>query len=72
VTVRNPFVSSKPDAEYKTAELTISWEVRNVSNEASRKACCGREVEDIELQQTVELSGGESKTVKFAPEQSQN
>jgi len=28
VTVRNPFVSSKPDAEYKTAELTISGEVR--------------------------------------------
>jgi len=68
VTVRNPFVSSKPDAEYKTAELTISGEVRNVSNEAV-KGVLRAEVEDIELQQTVELSGGESKTVKFAPEQ---
>src|SRR6267143_3966806 len=68
VSVRNPFVSSKPDAEYKTAELTISGEVRNVSNEAV-KGVLRAEVEDIELQQTVELSGGESKTVKFAPEQ---
>src|SRR5260370_40882889 len=68
VTVRNPFVSSKLDAEYKSAELTISGEVRNVSNEAV-KGVLRAEIEGIELQQAVELSGGESKTVKFTPEQ---
>src|ERR1700682_5545848 len=68
VAVRNPFVASKLDAEYKTAELTISGEVRNVSNEAV-KGVLRAEVEGLELQQTVELSGGESKTVKFTPEQ---
>src|SRR5712692_7898990 len=68
VTVRNPFGSSKLDAKYKSAELTISGEVRNVSNEAV-KGVLRAEIEGIELQQAVELSGGESKTVKFAPEQ---
>jgi exo-1,4-beta-D-glucosaminidase len=68
VAVRNPFVASRLDAEYKTAELTISGEVRNVSNELV-KGVLRTEVEGIELQQAVELSGGESKTVKFAPEQ---
>src|SRR6266850_478283 len=69
VTVRNPFVASKLDAEYKTAELTISGEVRNVSDQPV-KGVLRAEVDGIELQQTVELSGGESKIVKFDPEQS--
>ncbi|HXN97377.1 MAG TPA: beta galactosidase jelly roll domain-containing protein [Candidatus Acidoferrales bacterium] len=68
VAVRNPFVASRLDAEYKTAELTISGEVRNVSNEAV-KGVLRAEVEGIELQQNVELTGGESKSVKFTPEQ---
>src|SRR5260370_40150433 len=68
VTVPNPFVVAKLDAEYKTAELTISGEVRNVSNEPV-KGLLSAESEGIELQQAVELSGGESKSVKFAPEQ---
>jgi exo-1,4-beta-D-glucosaminidase len=68
VAVRNPFVASKLYAEYRTAELTISGEVRNVSNEPV-KGVLRAEVEGIELQQAVELSGGESKTVKFTPEQ---
>src|SRR5260370_31682505 len=68
VAVRNPFVTSKLDAEYKTAELTISGEVRNVSNEPV-KGGLRAEFDGIELQQPVELGGGESKIVKFAPEQ---
>src|SRR5713101_2547812 len=68
VAVRNPFVASMLDAEYKTAELTISGEVRNVSNEPV-KGVLRAEVDGIELQQPVELSGGESKIVKFTPEQ---
>src|SRR6266700_1493034 len=68
VAVRNPFVASKLDAEYKTAELTISGEVRNVSNDPV-KGVLRAEFDGIELQQPVELGGGESKIVKFAPEQ---
>src|SRR5712664_904776 len=68
VAVRNPFVATKLDAEYKTAELTISGEVRNVSNEPV-KGVLRAEVDGIELQQPVELNGGESKIVKFVPEQ---
>jgi exo-1,4-beta-D-glucosaminidase len=68
VAVRNPLVASKLDAEYKTAELTISAELRNASNE-SVKGVLRAELEGIELQQPVELSGGESKIVNFAPEQ---
>jgi exo-1,4-beta-D-glucosaminidase len=68
VAVRNPFVTSKLDAEYKTAELTISGEVRNVSNEQV-KGVLRAEVDGISLQQPVELGAGESKIVKFAPEQ---
>src|SRR6266436_338995 len=68
VAVRNPFVASKLDGEYKTAELTISAELRNVSNEPV-KGVLRAEIQGIELQQPVELSSGESKIVKFAPEQ---
>src|SRR3989449_2538384 len=68
VAVRSPFVATKLDAEYKTAELTISGEVRNVSNEPV-KGVLRVEVDGIELQQPVELNSGESKIVKFAPEQ---
>ena len=68
VAVRNPFVASKLDPEYKTAELTISGELRNISDEPV-KGVLRAELEGIELQQPLELSGGESKVVKFAPEQ---
>jgi exo-1,4-beta-D-glucosaminidase len=68
VVVRNPFVASKLDTEYKTAELTISGELHNVSSE-DVKGVLRAEVEGIELQQAVELGGCESKVVKFGPEQ---
>jgi len=68
VAVRNPFVAAKLDAAYKTAELTISGELRNVSNEAI-KGVLRAEVDGIELQQPVELKAGETQVVKFAPEQ---
>ena len=68
VAVRNPFVAAKLDAAYKTAELTISGELRNVSNEAI-KGVLRAEVDGIELQQPVELKAGETQIVKFMPEQ---
>src|SRR5258708_2730740 len=67
VAVRNPFVATKLDGEYKTAELTISGEVRNVSK-VPVEGLLRAEVDGIEVQLPVELGGGESKTVKFAPE----
>jgi exo-1,4-beta-D-glucosaminidase len=68
VAVRNPFVATKLDTEYKTAELTISGELRNVSSVAV-KGVLHVEVDGIELQQSVELKAGETQTVKFAPDQ---
>jgi len=68
VAVRNPFVATKLDAEYKTAELTISGELRNASNDPV-KGVLQAEVDGIELQQPVELKAGETQIVKFAPEQ---
>jgi exo-1,4-beta-D-glucosaminidase len=68
VAVRNPFVASKLDAQYKTAELTISAELRDVSNQPV-KGVLRAEVDGIALEQPVELSGGKSKIVRFAPEQ---
>src|SRR5256884_955683 len=67
VAVRNPFVDSRRDAEYKTAELTISGEVRNVSNEPV-KGVLRAELDGRELKQPVELAGGESRIVKFTPQ----
>jgi exo-1,4-beta-D-glucosaminidase len=68
VAVRNPFVASKLDAAYKSAELTISAEVRNVSKDAV-KGVLHAELGAVVLQQPVELKGEESKIVKFSPEQ---
>jgi exo-1,4-beta-D-glucosaminidase len=68
VAVRSPFVSAKLDAQYKSAELTISAEVRNTSKDAV-KGVLHAELDGILLRQPVELAGGESKIVKFTPEQ---
>ena len=68
VAVRNQFVASKLDAAYKSAELTISAEVRNVSS-APVKGVLYAEFDRIDLQQPVEISSGESKIVKFSPDQ---
>jgi exo-1,4-beta-D-glucosaminidase len=68
VAVRHPFVSSKLDADYKTAELAISAELRNVSDRAV-KGVLRADLEGIHLQQSVDLVSGESKIVRFSPDQ---
>lgn len=65
VALRNPFVSSKLDSEYKSAELTVSAEVRNTFQD-SVKGVLQVELEGFALQQPVELSAGESKIVTFS------
>src|SRR5207253_2808334 len=54
--------------QYKSAELTISAELRNASK-ASVKGMLQAEWEGIALEQPVELAAVETKTVKFSPEQ---
>jgi exo-1,4-beta-D-glucosaminidase len=68
VAVRNPFVASKLGADYKSAELTVSAELRNVSNEPV-KGVLRAQLENADLQQPVELAASETKIVKFSPEQ---
>ena len=68
VSLRNPFVSSKLDSDYKSAALTISADLRNVSNHAVT-GVLRAEVDGKQVSQQVSLSSGEAKTVSFAPEQ---
>ncbi|HXN53361.1 MAG TPA: glycoside hydrolase family 2 TIM barrel-domain containing protein [Candidatus Acidoferrum sp.] len=68
VSLRNPFVSSKLEADYKNAALTISADLRNVSNHAV-SGVLRAEVDGKQVSQQLSLSAGEAKTVSFAPEQ---
>jgi exo-1,4-beta-D-glucosaminidase len=67
VAIRNPFVQSKLDAEYKSAELAVSAELRNQS-EQSVKGALIAEVDGKTLKQDVELAAGEVRTVRLSPE----
>lgn len=66
VAIRHPFVSSKLDAAYKSAELTLSTELRNDSG-AAVKGTLAAEVDGKQLKQEVELAAGETKVARFEP-----
>src|SRR6266849_6741937 len=68
VAIRNPFVSSKLDAAYKSAALTLSAELRNATANPV-KAVLHADFENTHLSQPVELAANETKLVRFAPEQ---
>ncbi len=68
VAVRNAFVKSKLGAEYKTAELTLSADLRNQTDK-DVKGTLVAEVDGQTLKQDVELAAGETRTVRFAPAQ---
>ncbi len=68
VALRAPFVSSKLDSEYRSAELTLSVEVRNATDQPV-KAALHAEIDSIKISQPVELAAGETKIVTFTPEQ---
>jgi len=68
VSVRNPFVSSALDSEYKTAALTVSADLRNDSNRPVQ-GTLRAEVVGVEIRQPVELAASETKTVRFKPDQ---
>src|SRR6266403_80437 len=68
VAVRNAFVKSKLGAEYKTAELTLSADLRNQTDKGV-KGTLVAEVDGQTLKQDVELATGETIIVRFAPAQ---
>ncbi len=68
VSVRHPFVASKLDAEYKTAALTASADLRNTSDHAVKGIFRG-EIDEISFEKPVELAAGEAKNVRFTPEE---
>src|SRR6202171_1394335 len=67
VALRNPFVSSKLENDYKAAALTISADLRNASEHAV-SGVLRAEVDGKQVSQQLSLSAGEAKTVSFAPE----
>ena len=68
VSVRNPFVSSKLDSDYKNAALTISADLRNASNHVVN-GVFRADVDGKQVSQQVSLNAGETKTASFTPEQ---
>jgi exo-1,4-beta-D-glucosaminidase len=68
VALRNPFVKSKLDSEYKTAELTLSADLRNQSGKPV-KGTLFAEVDGQTMKQDVALAAGDTKTVRFTPAQ---
>ena len=64
VAIRNPFVKSKLDSEFKKAELGISAELRNDSGKPA-KGVLSAEVDGKQIKQDVELAAGETKVVRF-------
>jgi exo-1,4-beta-D-glucosaminidase len=68
VSLRNPFVTSKLDSDYKNAGLTISAELRNVADHAVN-GVLRAEVDGKQVTQQVSLKAGETRAVSFTPEQ---
>jgi exo-1,4-beta-D-glucosaminidase len=66
VSVRNPFVSSKLGANYKSAGLTVTADLQNSSDHAVR-GVLRAEIDGIKVSQPVQLAAGETKIVRFSP-----
>ena len=68
VTVRNPYVSAKLGNGYTTAALTASADLHNAADQPVQGNLTF-EMDGVKLNQAVSLAAGESKTVRFMPEQ---
>src|ERR1700686_3964546 len=68
VSLRNAFVTSKLDSDYKNAALTISADLRNVADHAVN-GVLRAEIDGKQVSQQVSLNAGETRTVSFTPEQ---
>jgi exo-1,4-beta-D-glucosaminidase len=67
VALRAPFVSSKLDSGYKSAELTLRVELRNTTGQ-SVKAVLHAEIDAIKVSQPIELDARQTKVVTFTPD----
>lgn len=68
VALRNAFVNSKLDSEYKTAALTISADLRNAADHDVSGAL-QVEFDGARISQPVTIAANQTKTVRFTPEQ---
>jgi exo-1,4-beta-D-glucosaminidase len=68
VSLRRPFIGAKPGSDYKSATLTASALLTNVTDHAV-KAVLNVEVNGATLSQPVELAAKEAKTVRLTAEQ---
>ena len=68
VAIRNPFVKSRLHRDFTAADLTISADLRNDSK-TTVKGSVVAELDGKSVKQAVELAAGETKTVRFEPEQ---
>ena len=68
VTVRNPYVAAKLDRSYTTAALAASADLHNVTTHPAQ-GNLKFEMDGVQVSQAITLAAGESKTVRFTPEQ---
>lgn len=69
VELRNPFVITRiVGNSLDRADLTVEAQVRNASQDAVAGVLRGN-IGDIRFEQPVKLAAGESRTIRFAPEQ---
>jgi exo-1,4-beta-D-glucosaminidase len=68
VGLRRPFVRSKLGADYKSAELTLSAELRNTTNHPVN-AVLHADLDNAHLSQPVELAADETRIIRFSPDE---
>jgi exo-1,4-beta-D-glucosaminidase len=68
VTVLHPFVSSTLEADYRTAHLALSADLRNATN-CAVEGVLRAEIAGIRLSRPVRLGPSETRKVRFDPEQ---
>jgi exo-1,4-beta-D-glucosaminidase len=68
VAIRNPFVKSQLNSDFTSADLSVSADLRNQSGQAV-KGTFLVELDGKTVEQPVELAAGETRPVRFGPEQ---
>jgi exo-1,4-beta-D-glucosaminidase len=69
VAIRHPMVATHfADASLNEAELTVEAELKNASD-ATVSGRLDGQIEDVKFGQTITLKAGETRTVRFAPDQ---
>src|SRR6516162_4707273 len=68
VALRHPFVRSKLGPDYNSAELTLSAELRNITDHPMH-AVLHADLDTAHVSQPVALAASETKIVRFSPDQ---